>query len=177
MFEQIDAECFAPPSATRRRESQVLLKTSPPHLFFCFLFFCVFFFVLLTCVLHIGAQLYSWCGRCYISACMVKPRIRRPLVSASARGARDQSLSNAEWQLLPQLLALLRSGALSSLLQSSGVSAVSLVPPNPTVAQKVEKEQKNSSIRDKHVESTTASGWKPVKSVKSTVSEARDKLL
>ena len=33
--------------------------------------------LLLTSVFYIGAQLYSWCGRCYFSACMVRLRFSR----------------------------------------------------------------------------------------------------
>ena len=81
-------------------------------------------------------------------------------------------LFSEERKLIPQLLELLRSEALSALIPT-----VSPVPSNPAAAQNVQKQQKNTSIRDKNVDSTTASGWKPVKSVKSAFSETRDKLL
>ena len=65
---------------------------------------------------------YLWCGRRYIFACMVKSRIRRPASSRGIRSASDTGLSKDERELLPQLLQLLRSGALSSLL-TAGLAA------------------------------------------------------
>ena len=76
---------------------------------------------MLTRVLDIGCASYSWCGRCYISACMVHPRVRRPLFTANNRSTRGQQLSKEDRLLLPQLLELLRSGALSSLLPNVSI--------------------------------------------------------
>ena len=53
-------------------------------------------------------------------ACMVQSRVRRPVSSARSRFGSNSILSKEERQVLPQLLKLLRSGALSSLLVSSG---------------------------------------------------------
>ena len=131
-------------------------------------------FPLLTCVLHIGAQFDSWCGRCYTSACMVHPRIRRPLFSASARGSREQSLSKEERQLLPQLLELLRSGALSSLLQSSGVTAVDTVSSQqPQVSPpKVQTQKPTKPSRGQGppfpLNQPQEASWKPVNRVLAT---------
>ena len=110
---------------------------------------------------------------------MVKPRIRRPLVSASVRGAREQSLSTAERQLLPQLLALLRSGALASLLESSGSPADGLVPsqPSPVAAPQVHVESNKSKPKHNRMENYIPGGWTPVKFSKFSIVDGKHKLL
>ena len=81
--------------------------------------------------------------------------------------------SSEEHKLIQELLELLRSGALASLMPTVFlVVSISVMTPN------IQKQKKNSTSRDTNVESTTlASGWKPVKSAKSTALETRDKLL
>ena len=91
---------------------------------------------------------------------------RRPPGGASG-------FSSEERKLIPQLLELLRSGELASLMPT-----VSPVPPVPSISQNLQKQKKKSPSRNANVESTTlANGWKPIKSAKSTGSETRDKLL
>ena len=47
-------------------------------------------------VLEIGCALYSWCDRCYINACMIYHRVRRPLLSANSRATRDSNFTKAK---------------------------------------------------------------------------------
>ena len=104
---------------------------------------------------------------------MVPSRSRRAAPLSGRRSSvGGSSFSSEERKLIPQLLELLRSGALSALIPSA-----SPVSSMPAVTQNVPNQGKNGSIREKTVEPTTASGWKPVKSAKSSGSEIRDKLL
>ena len=56
---------------------------------------------------------------------MSKPRLRRLLFSAGPRPVAAQNISKEERDLLPQLLKLLRSGALTSLLQDHALAVLS----------------------------------------------------
>ena len=83
---------------------------------------------MLTCVLYIGAHLYSGCGRYYISACMVQHRSRRVAPSSVRRPAGGGGFSAEEGKMIPQLLDLLRSGALASLLSAASPVSTGATP-------------------------------------------------
>ena len=81
---------------------------------------------------------------------MARPHIRRPLSSASRKV--PTGVSKEEWQLLQQILELLRSGALSALLPQ----APTTVAPHPV----------STPIREKNQVRHEDSNWKVVKSKK-----------
>ena len=129
-------------------------------------------FPVLTCVFYIGAPMYSWCGRCYISACVVQPRLRRAVPSSARRPLGASGFSAEERKLILQLLELLRSGALTSLTPTvPEVSADITAPPNV-------KQPKTGPTGKAPVAPTSpVSGWKLVKSTKLQGAEVKEKLL
>ena len=105
---------------------------------------------------------------------MVKPRIRRPMCSATNRFNSDSNLSQDERQLLPQLLKLLRSGALTSLLTAADIPTPA-APAQP--AQTGQKPAKSKVVQERPEHCTRGGGWTPVKIPKVPGTILKDKLL
>ena len=102
------------------------------------------------------------------------PRLRRLMVAFSS----GSGVSKEQRQLLPQLLQLLRSGALASLWE--GVSPVKIPPcglsSNGSAPKKLVSA--NAGSVSKHKDRiNTEPGWSPVKRAITSVTQVKDKLV
>ena len=118
---------------------------------------------------------------------MVKLSSRRVLFSGGGRFGRDQILSKEEKKLLPHLLQLLRSGALSFLLSSTGYSTAHAersesIQASPTVSVSPVS-RRNAGKPSRPPTPTTTSknpaepGWTRVKRQSAATTPVKDKLL